>query len=584
MRTFQLTGELLAQHCAGQVLCLDRHAEGRSYRLHTERPGPELNEIVGGGVIVDPTQHQEPVGPVLVRVDIRGVLEQRAGYHDYCGGWSDGHDAIADRMIEALETGDVIMVLDSPGGAHAGIEEAIRRVQDAKAEHGRRVYAYADEFIASAAYWWACVADEIYVPRSGMVGSIGSRSCHESIAGALAENGVEVTHFVWPGDGKIAFANDRPLSDVGRSRGERDVTLAGESFAAAVEAARGLSRDDIVALNADCLTGKAAVKAGLADGTASLEDVIEHALAVASGEENDMALKQKAGETYEKTTKERYESDAPEPEGNEAPEAEGDEPDEENEGDEPEPDAEAEPDEEDEGDEPDEEDEGDEPKRENRARSRAVRADASLAEIMGLRAGSSTLAVKNAARRMRATLDAVKRELGADSLDDLAGVAKAVASDAKRVAKVEAENKKITRERKAERRMAAARKLVAANVPGFARGEVYLDRVDAVTGKRTIKLAPEFQSMKLEAFESFVARKIKNGGGKGAQRTTPFDADQRKARSDSATPNMEHAVEEAKKKPAVIAAASRSGKPLDDYARAYVAQFPQEFAGGDPSL
>lgn len=37
------------------------------------------------------------------------------------------------------------------------------------------------------------------------------------------------------------------------------------------------------------------------------------------------------------------------------------------------------------------------------------------------------------------------------------------------------------------------------------------------------------------------------------------------------------AVELAKKKPAVIAAASRSGKPIEDYARSYVAQFPQEF-------
>lgn len=588
-RSFQLTPELLSQHCGGQVLCLDRRAEGKSYRLHAERPTAELNETVGGGIIADPAQHKGPVGPVLVRVDIRGVIEQRAGYHDYCGGWSDGHDSIADRMIEALEVGDVVMVFDSPGGAHAGLEEAVRRVLDAKAEHERRVYAYADEMIGSAAYWWAAaIADEIHVPASGIVGSIGARSCHVSVAEHLAKEGVAFTYFAWPGEGKVAFAQEKPLSELGRTRGERDVALAGEAFAAAVEAGRGLTRDAIVALDADCLAGEAAVSAGLADGTASLEDVIEHALAVASGEET-MAIKKTASESYEKTTKERYESDDPEP----TSEGEGEdeeEPESDAEGEEPEPDAEAEPDPEAEGDEPEPDAEGDEPEPEDeddeepvqakrtsaRTSARATTRGTGYAEAAGLRATASSLAIKNEIRRMRSTLAHLMKEFDASSLDELVGNAKAVAQDAARMTKVEAANRKLVKQHRAERRMAAARKLVAANLPGLTRGDLFIDTVDA-KGKRGLKLAPEYQQMKLETFEGFVNRKLKSGGAP-VRRTTPFDADREAATEAAAVPNLEAA----RKHPAVVKAAARSGGDIDTYARAFVAQFATD--AGDPAI
>ena len=57
--------------------------------------------------------------PLLTRVDISGPLEQRAGYHDPCSGWTDGHDAIAERLCAAFASGDVLLVVDSPGGAAA---------------------------------------------------------------------------------------------------------------------------------------------------------------------------------------------------------------------------------------------------------------------------------------------------------------------------------------------------------------------------------------------------------------------------------------------------------------------------------
>lgn len=292
-RTYQLTPALVAAHSGGPVVCLDSRAIGQTYRLYEERPGPELNtrldqrdDIVGAApLFFESGATVEETGNGLTRVDIYGPIEQRSAASDMCGMFVDGHDAIADRMCAAFEAGDVLLVIDSPGGAHAGLQEGVARVLKAKAATGRRVTVFVDECCGSAAFWWAaCVGDSICVPESGQVGSIGARSAHASIAGALAMEGVDPTYFVWPGVGKIAFATEFPLSDIGKERGERDTVACGEAFAAAVCAARPqLTRDAIVVLDADMLTGWAAVAAGLADEVASLEDVEAAALAAATG-------------------------------------------------------------------------------------------------------------------------------------------------------------------------------------------------------------------------------------------------------------------------------------------------------------
>jgi ClpP class serine protease len=219
---------------------------------------------------------------------VRGPIEQRAGYHDVCGGWSDGNDAIAERLCAALndpEIGSVLMCMDSPGGSPAGLAEGVRRVVEAKAATGKKIVGWVDDgYCASAMYWWASgVCDAIYMPRDAVIGSIGARSAHGDISGALAIEGVTITHFVWPNAGKIAFTPDQPLSDLARARGDRDIALIGETFGAAVAVTRGISIETIRALSADCLTGPAGVAAGLADGVATYEEVFAYTLTLAGG-------------------------------------------------------------------------------------------------------------------------------------------------------------------------------------------------------------------------------------------------------------------------------------------------------------
>jgi ClpP class serine protease len=185
-----------------------------------------------------------------------------------------------------------MMIVDSPGGAVAGIQEGVRRVQEAKARTGSKVVALADEMIASGGVWWvAGVADEVYIPKAGVYGSIGCRSAHVSIAGALDKDGVAVTEFSMP-EGKIALTDTRPLSKVGKARGEREVRAIFEQFAEVVATSRKLTRADIVKLDGDMLRGESAVDAGLVDGVSTFEEVMQYALALASKEGNEpMATK-----------------------------------------------------------------------------------------------------------------------------------------------------------------------------------------------------------------------------------------------------------------------------------------------------
>lgn len=287
------------------IVCLDMRAEGARYRLHAERPGASLNRVVRradlpSGAASNIVPVEVPIAPSLIRVDISGPLEERAGYYGECGGYSDGHDAVCERLCAALAMGDVLLVIDSPGGAAAGLQQNVARAAAAKAHYGRRVTVYVNETCCSAAIWWAFgVGDEIYGPEAAQIGSIGARGAHQSIAGALAAEGVAIEYFCWPNMGKVALAPELPLSEEGRARGTRDIGILGRAFAAAVAESPlgqrfGLTIETIASLNADVFTGAYALtcpaldgqpRARLLDGVETLETVTEHALQLAESEE-----------------------------------------------------------------------------------------------------------------------------------------------------------------------------------------------------------------------------------------------------------------------------------------------------------
>lgn len=571
---FTLTHKLLAEH-GSPVICIDDRAIGKRFRLYSERPDASMNELVSkairddvlgaDGGVVDVTPSEQIA---FTRVTIRGPIEQRAD--EYCG-WSDGHDAIADRMISALEAGNVLMDVDSPGGAHAGLQVAIDRVLEAKSRYGRKVVAYANEMIGSAAYWWvASVADEIYGPEAMLVGSIGARAGHQSVAGALEKAGIETTYFTWPGPGKVAFAPEMPLSELGRQRGDRDVTMAGESFAAAVSKARGISVEDIVALDADVLSGQLAVDAGLVDGIATIEEIEDYLLALAGTEGESMA-KMKSAEAPKTPDEARAEEEKPEQdtesESSET-EDEDDEPEKDSEaGEETEPEEEGddEPEKEDEEDEDEDEEEDDvPPKKEKKAKVSAKKsASASVASLLGLHANASLPAVKSAAIAHSELARAVMSATNTKSPSEALGAFRGLVDDAAEAGKLREQNKDLKRAASYRERMDLLTKLAAADVPGYSRGELFVD--EEADGKVVSKPSAVYSEMKLSTLRGLVSSKLKSGSPKKS--SNPFSPSKEKAEEGK----LQARVESASDSPFIAEAASRSRASRDDLARSAAA-------------
>lgn len=203
-------------------------------------------------------------------VTIEGPLEQRSS-------WWDGYDAILERFLAACgdaNTEVIVLRFDSPGGECAGLYECVRMMREAKAASGKRVVAYADESAYSAAYALACVADEIYLPASGGVGSVGVIAVCLSQARLLSEIGIDVA-VIHAGARKADCHPALPLSDDAIAGVQSDVDALALMFRALVAGARGTDEGEIAALEAGCFMGEEAIAAGLADGVMGFSELLE---------------------------------------------------------------------------------------------------------------------------------------------------------------------------------------------------------------------------------------------------------------------------------------------------------------------
>ena len=129
--------------------------------------------------------HSTPTGPHTALVELRGEIAADS-------------EASAEQMMSGLrsafeDTGAraVVLRINSPGGSpvQAGIiNDEIRRL---KALHKKKVYAVVEEVCASGAYYIAVAADEIYVDKASIIGSIGVLMDGFGFTGLMEKVGVE---------------------------------------------------------------------------------------------------------------------------------------------------------------------------------------------------------------------------------------------------------------------------------------------------------------------------------------------------------------------------------------------------------
>lgn len=167
----------------------------------------------------------------------------------------------------------IIIDVDSPGGTVDGVDELAEEILAARGR--KRVIALADNMAASAAYWIASAADELYVTPSGVVGSIGVFAAHADVSRALDAEGIKVS-LIRAGKYKTEGNPYEPLGDEARAAIQRDIDTYYGMFVDRVADGRRVSstqvRDDFG--QGRVVTARKAAGQGMTDGIRTLDEVL----------------------------------------------------------------------------------------------------------------------------------------------------------------------------------------------------------------------------------------------------------------------------------------------------------------------
>jgi protease IV len=174
--------------------------------------------------------------------------------------------AMEEPMAKAL-----VLVINSPGGSpvQAGIiNDEIKRL---RALHNKPVYVVVEEACASAAYYIAVAADDIYVDKASIVGSIGVLMDGFGFTQLMQKLGVE-RRLMTAGENKGFLDPFSPQSDAQRKHAQSMLDEIHRQFIDAVRKGRGARlKETPQTFSGLFWSGQQAVQLGLADGLGSID-------------------------------------------------------------------------------------------------------------------------------------------------------------------------------------------------------------------------------------------------------------------------------------------------------------------------
>ena len=206
-------------------------------------------------------------GPHTAVVDIKGEI-------------ASGADASAEFVIAAMRSAledpgarALVLLINSPGGSPVQAGMITDEIVRLKALHNKPIYAVVEESCASAAYYIASAADEIFVDKASIVGSIGVLMDGFGFTEVMEKVGVE-RRLLTAGENKGFLDPFSPLSDKQRAFAQTMLGQIHQQFIDVVKRGRG----DRLKVNDETFsglfwTGQQAIELGLADKLGSLDYV-----------------------------------------------------------------------------------------------------------------------------------------------------------------------------------------------------------------------------------------------------------------------------------------------------------------------
>ncbi|MBK7264460.1 MAG: S49 family peptidase [Rubrivivax sp.] len=191
-----------------------------------------------------------------------------------------GNEASAEALVSALKSAfedpgaqAVVLRINSPGGSpvQSGIvNDEIRRL---KALHKKKVYAVVEEMCASGAYYIAVAADEIYVDKASLVGSIGVLMDGFGFVGLMDKLGIE-RRLLTAGDNKGMLDPFSPQNERQTAYAKAMIDQIHQQFIAVVKRGRGdRLKETPETFSGLFWSGEEAIRLGLADKLGNLDYV-----------------------------------------------------------------------------------------------------------------------------------------------------------------------------------------------------------------------------------------------------------------------------------------------------------------------
>ena len=198
-----------------------------------------------------------------------------------------GADASAEFVNAALRTAfedpgskAIVLLINSPGGSPVQAGMMNDEILRLKAKHKKPVYAVVEESCASAAYYIAVSADQIFVDKASIVGSIGVLMDGFGFTGLMDKLGVE-RRLLTAGENKGFLDPFSPQSETQRAFAQSMLDQIHQQFIAVVKAGRGDRLKDTPEMFSGLFwSGQQAVELGLADHLGNLDYVAREVVKV----------------------------------------------------------------------------------------------------------------------------------------------------------------------------------------------------------------------------------------------------------------------------------------------------------------
>lgn len=186
-------------------------------------------------------------------------------------------------LLNDSSVGTIVIHANGPGGTVFGCQEAGDLIYNSRSQ--KKIVSMVDARAASATYWIASSAEEMYVTPSGEVGSIGVYMAHRDISKFEEKEGIKTTLIAIP-SGKVMGNPYEPIPEAYLEKMSSDNEIYYRKFVSSVARNRGVSETTVRETfgGGGMVLAEEAVSRKMADAVKTFDQCISDILAGAGPE------------------------------------------------------------------------------------------------------------------------------------------------------------------------------------------------------------------------------------------------------------------------------------------------------------